>query len=182
MELPIYIYNGIRGLLIDEENEKITGIEPVSCGITSNFYALDSLPQDIEEDDCCLTYDDVYIGEYCGEESILNENVINFENEDEVVTEWITESYYNRKLAEETLMKEESPMVWPTIRSQVKDDIQTAIDTSEDLAESLRRIEKEFKIKWQSYDTFGIDLSSEEVFREILQEVRSDTAAVDKIN
>ena len=54
-----YIFNGVKGVIADMDNEKFAGVKPVATNGNFGFYSLASLEgKDITDKDCALEYYD----------------------------------------------------------------------------------------------------------------------------
>lgn len=92
-ELPIYLYEGKEVLLcyVDEVN----GIEPIYEEMGKGVYLVtDELLAYMEEHDMlsCLTSDDCY-SDYTEPEEIICTEIINPENQQCIVVDWVRVSY-----------------------------------------------------------------------------------------
>lgn len=93
--MKTYAYNGIVGVLLDNDNGKICGVNPTKAGGNRSFFSLDSLADiDIEDGDTRVTYDEEYNGDFDDNEvPITYTEVANIGNRQKLVREWVTEDY-----------------------------------------------------------------------------------------
>ena len=78
-----YIFNGVKGVIADMDNEKFAGIKPVATNGNFGFYSLSSIEgKDITDNDCALEYYDSHEKKNpvnIHEELVINQ-VVNVEN------------------------------------------------------------------------------------------------------
>lgn len=100
MNKPVYLFQGKQVVIVDLDTlpEGLPTLE------TSNVYAL-VLVEEAEKagiTEYFLTYDDCY-SEYSGEIPIVLESVVNIENEQKLMYEFVTEPYFKDDLLQREL-------------------------------------------------------------------------------
>lgn len=96
-----YIFNGVKGVIADMDNEKFAGINPVATNGNFGFYSLASLEgKDITDKDCALEYYDSYERKHPVNihEEIVSEQVVNVENDQCLIDCFVNKELYEQDL------------------------------------------------------------------------------------
>lgn len=98
-----YIFNGVKGVIADMDNEKFAGIKPVARDGMVGFYALTDIEdKDITDNDCLLEYYDSYEKKNpvnIHEELVINQ-VVNVENKQCLYCGFINKTLFENDLYE----------------------------------------------------------------------------------
>ena len=94
--MKTYSYNGYNGILASTDNPKFESIKPLYVNNDQGFYTILSIKDiDVTDDDALITYDETYCGEIDEDFiPILCESVVNIENKQNLINEWVTSDYY----------------------------------------------------------------------------------------
>lgn len=103
-----YIFNGVKGVIADMDNEKFAGIKPVATNGNFGFYSLASIEgKDITDNDCALEYYDTYEPRPVSiHEEIVSEEVVNIENDQRLIDCFVSKDLYKQDLYERMLCTE----------------------------------------------------------------------------
>ena len=119
-----YIFNGVKGVIADTDNEKFAGIKPVATNGNYGFYSLASLEgKDITDKDCALEYYDSYEPIPANiHEKIVSEEVVSIENEQSLIDCFVNKDLYEQDLYERMLCTETDRYYdWTSELTRVKD-------------------------------------------------------------
>ena len=98
-----YIFNGVKGVIADMDNEKFAGIKPVARDGMVGFYALTDIEEkEITDNDCLLEYYDSYEKKNpvnIHEELVINQ-VVNVENKQCLYCGFINKTLFENDLYE----------------------------------------------------------------------------------
>lgn len=98
-----YIFNGVKGVIADMDNEKFAGIKPVARDGMVGFYALTDIEdKEITDNDCLLEYYDSYEKKNpvnIHEELVINQ-VVNVENKQRLYCGFINKTLFENDLYE----------------------------------------------------------------------------------
>ena len=98
-----YIFNGVKGVIADMDNEKFAGIKPVARAGMVGFYALTDIEEkEITDNDCLLEYYDSYNKKNpvnIHEELVINQ-VVNVENKQCLYCGFINKTLFENDLYE----------------------------------------------------------------------------------
>ena len=98
-----YIFNGVKGVIADMDNEKFAGIKPVARDGMVGFYALTDIEEkEITDNDCLLEYYDSYNKKNpvnIHEELVINQ-VVNVENKQCLYCGFINKTLFENDLYE----------------------------------------------------------------------------------
>lgn len=124
-----YTCNGVRGILDYVDGRRVFIPEHEIANTQFDY-----------PDDCsCLTLDDSDAGKYNGETEIVETEVVNPQNEQRIIVEWVSQSYaesdeYERMLCVDT----DSYYDWTSERTKMKNSIRRCLDKYGDIDQSLR--------------------------------------------
>ena len=119
-----YIFNGVKGVIADMDNEKFAGIKPVSTNCNFGFYSLASLEgKDITDNDCALEYYDTYEPRPVSiHEEIVSEQVVSIENHQCLIDCFVNRDLYEEDLYDRMLRTETDRYYdWTSELTRVKD-------------------------------------------------------------
>ena len=93
-----YIFNEVKGVIADMNNEKFAGIKPIATNGNFGFYPLSSIEgKDITDKDCALEYYDSYEPTPVNiHEEIVSEEVVNIENDQRLIDCFVCKDLYSR--------------------------------------------------------------------------------------
>lgn len=98
-----YIFNGVKGVIADMDNEKFAGVKPVARDGMVGFYALTDIEdKEITDNDCLLEYYDSYNKKNpvnIHEELVINQ-VVNVENKQRLYCGFINKTLFENDLYE----------------------------------------------------------------------------------
>ena len=150
--MKTYTYNGIVGVLLDNDNEKICGVNPMEKGLNRSFFSLDSLTDiDIEDGDARVTYDEEYNGEFDDNEvPITYTEVANIGNRQKLIREWVTEDYADDDEYErEMLTLTDEHYEWTSELSKLANALRDAYYPNMDV-NALREAQERLRPEWNA--------------------------------
>lgn len=119
-----YIFNGVKGVLADMNNEKFAGIKPEATNGECGFYSLSSIEgKGITDNDCVLEYYDSYEPTPVNiHEEIVSEQVVDIDNHQCLIDCFVSKELYEQDLYERMLrMETDSYYDWTSELTRVKD-------------------------------------------------------------
>lgn len=161
-DIPHYLYNGAQVVLLDPND--VPNITPASTSGKYNPYYLNAKLVEAIEDGTIkahLTYDDCYSG-WVGATEIVHTDVVNVENEQRLLSEWVTIPYANTDEAERELcVTTDGYYDWESERSRMIDRIRDG--------EDIEELRKEWEDIVRTYYTRDVDrdYSFDSLLREI---------------
>lgn len=119
-----YIFNEVKGVIADMNNEKFAGIKPVATNGNFGFYPLSSIEcKDITDKDCALEYYDSYEPTPVNiHEEIVSEEVVSIENHQCLIDCFVNRDLYEEDLYDRMLRTETDRYYdWTSELTRVKD-------------------------------------------------------------
>lgn len=162
MNKPVYLFQGKQVVIVDLDTlpEGLTTLE------TSNVYAL-VLVEEAEKagiTEYFLTYDDCY-SEYSGEIPIVLESVVNIENEQKLMYEFVTEPYFKDDLIQRELFTSTTRFHdWTSERTRFIDSHAESDSTKDEAKKEWDEVASRFK---QGFAVSPRDVNFDELWDEI---------------
>lgn len=105
-----YVMDGKEGILADINNPKLAGIEPYEDDGSIGFYPFDTIPEgtEITAEDVLLELSDRQAGEAHSGFAIVYKEIVNPENEQSLIYEFVDKDWYEDDLFERMLCTETS--------------------------------------------------------------------------
>lgn len=119
-----YVMDGKEGILADINNPKLAGIEPIEDDGSIGFYAFADIPEgtEITAEDVLLELSDRQAGEAHSGFAIVYEEIVNPENEQRLIYEFVDKDWYEDSLFERMLCTETSKYYdWTSDRTRFID-------------------------------------------------------------
>ena len=170
-----YIFNGVKGVIADTDNEKFAGIKPVATNGNYGFYSLASLEgKDITDKDCALEYYDSYEPTPVNiHEEIVSEEVVNIENRQCLIDCFVNKDLYEDDLYERMMCTEtDDTYDWTSELTRLKDYAQYL------RGRNLQNVKEMVENRWNeycdSYSALNVQFVEKKTFEEVWAIIEQD--------
>ena len=164
-----YIFNGVKGVIADMDNEKFAGIKPVARDGMVGFYALTDIEEkEITDNDCLLEYYDSYEKKNpvnIHEELVINQ-VVNVENKQCLYCGFINKTLFENDLYERMMCTvTDDTYDWTSELTRLKDYAQYLHDRN------LKNVKEMVENRWNeycdSYSALNVQFVEKKTFDEV---------------
>ena len=164
-----YIFNGVKGVIADTDNDKFAGIKPVARDGMVGFYALTDIEdKDITDNDCLLEYYDSYNKKNpvnIHEELVINQ-VVNVENKQCLYRGFINKTLFENDLYERMMCTvTDDTYDWTSELTRLKDYTQYLRDRN------LQNVKEMVENRWNeycdSYSALNVQFVDKKTFDEV---------------
>ena len=164
-----YIFNGVKGVIADMDNEKFAGIKPVARDGMVGFYALTDIEEkEITDNDCLLEYYDSYEKKNpvnIHEELVINQ-VVNVENKQCLYCGFINKTLFENDLYERMMCTvTDDTYDWTSELTRLKDYAQYLRDRN------LQNVKEMVENRWNeycdSYSALNVQFVEKKTFDEV---------------
>ena len=163
-----YIFNGVKGVIADMDNEKFAGVKPVATNGNFGFYSLASLEgKDITDNDCALEYYDTYEPRPVSiHEEIVSQQVVNIENSQRLIDCFVNKDLYEEDLYERMMCTvTDDTYDWTSELTRLKDYAQYLRDRN------LKNVKEMVENRWNeycdSYSALNVQFVEKKTFEEV---------------
>ena len=163
-----YIFNEVKGVIADMDNEKFAGIKPVATNGNFGFYQLSSIEgKDITDNDCALEYYDSYEPTPVNiHEEIVSQQVVNIENSQRLIDCFVNKDLYEEDLYERMMCTvTDDTYDWTSELTRLKDYAQYLRDRN------LQNVKEMVENRWNeycdSYSALNVQFVEKKTFDEV---------------
>ena len=161
-----YVMDGKEGILSYIDNPKLSGIEPTENDGSIGFYPFDTIPEgtEITAEDVLLELSDRQAGEAHSGFSIVYEEIVNPENNQRLIYEFVDKDWYEDDLYERMLCTETSKYYdWTSDRTKFIDS-----QANEETFKAEAKAEwEEICFKYEGLNHYSESPDFDEIWKEI---------------